>query len=1016
MAWTLTNPVGNSIACTTVPSGEDHGGDTIPTRAYSCTFPAASAGTYHATANFPGDSNYDAANSQPLAIVVAHVTPTISVTGAALSNVYRAPITFTAIISGVVGSTAPTGAITWHAALGANALACASNGGPTVNAFSTTYTCTVSVSAPGTYTAYISFAGDSNYLAIVASSPAASVTVGPATPTITFSTTPASPNLGDTLMITATVNPSPGGPLPTSTGGGVTWTLTGTSGATTCDGVPTAVFNVYTCTIVARTAGTYIAQAAFAADNDYYGITLPAPAITIAKNLPTVTILHSGSPAAGGVVAFNAVVTGVNTANDPTGSFTWTISGTANTSICVPTVASINVSHALTFTCTEQLPTVGTYVASGAYSGDNNYLPNTATAPDVVLINSVNPTFLPITLGQIANLKAATSVYAAVVPVTVSWDALAGADTYIVQVGTSLATVLPVSCASNTATTCVVNNLISGTTYYFWVNGYHNDLLAHAIGQGIFATKSLALPTYFPPPPAPAPTPPAPPPSGGLPTVTVPLPLAAPVLTGVGGDKQVTLSWSNVKDDNRTGYLLDYSIDGQTFSKAITLGATASSAVVTGLSNGVSTIFRLTPAGKAGSGVAAIASVSPGVPAQAPTALSAQSGDSQVSLNWNAPTDTGGLKINNYVVEQSTDGTNWTLASSTPGDTTQVNLQGLKNFTNYTFRVSAITNFGRGLSAVLATNAAALPSAPLALHIVSSASKTVTVGWQLPAGAPAGSISGFQVEQSLDGSAWITAQTASGSALSATLSGLINGSTYEIRVTPISGSGLGASTVILAAPGAAPDAVAALSATAGDKKVSLTFTPPSTNGGYSVDYYTVQIANSPTGPWSIAIPNTGSSLTKVDVPSLKNGTTYFFKVSAVNQIGTGQDSSVVSAAPQPSAPAPVIQTFVMTNTTAKITWIPAVGSNTRLLSKYLVEISPDGLKWSTAATLPLSVTTFTVNRLKTPLLTRVRAVSAVGPGIPTLGVRIPGTSGATITTPTPTPKKPTPTPTPTKKK
>jgi len=780
--------------------------------------------------------------------------------------------------------------------------------------------------------------------------------------------------------------------------------------------VPTAVFNVYTCTIVARTAGTYIAQAAFAADNDYYGITLPAPAITIAKNLPTVTILHSGSPAAGGVVAFNAVVTGVNTANDPTGSFTWTISGTANTSICVPTVASINVSHALTFTCTEQLPTVGTYVASGAYSGDNNYLPNTATAPDVVLINSVNPTFLPITLGQIANLKAATSVYAAVVPVTVSWDALAGADTYIVQVGTSLATVLPVSCASNTATTCVVNNLISGTTYYFWVNGYHNDLLAHAIGQGIFATKSLALPTYFPPPPAPAPTPPAPPPSGGLPTVTVPLPLAAPVLTGVGGDKQVTLSWSNVKDDNRTGYLLDYSIDGQTFSKAITLGATASSAVVTGLSNGVSTIFRLTPAGKAGSGVAAIASVSPGVPAQAPTALSAQSGDSQVSLNWNAPTDTGGLKINNYVVEQSTDGTNWTLASSTPGDTTQVNLQGLKNFTNYTFRVSAITNFGRGLSAVLATNAAALPSAPLALHIVSSASKTVTVGWQLPAGAPAGSISGFQVEQSLDGSAWITAQTASGSALSATLSGLINGSTYEIRVTPISGSGLGASTVILAAPGAAPDAVAALSATAGDKKVSLTFTPPSTNGGYSVDYYTVQIANSPTGPWSIAIPNTGSSLTKVDVPSLKNGTTYFFKVSAVNQIGTGQDSSVVSAAPQPSAPAPVIQTFVMTNTTAKITWIPAVGSNTRLLSKYLVEISPDGLKWSTAATLPLSVTTFTVNRLKTPLLTRVRAVSAVGPGIPTLGVRIPGTSGATITTPTPTPKKPTPTPTPTKKK
>ena len=224
--------------------------------------------------------------------------------------------------------------------------------------------------------------------------------------------------------------------------------------------------------------------------------------------------------------------------------------------------------------------------------------------------------------------------------------------------------------------------------------------------------------------------------------------------------------------------------------------------------------------------------------------------------------------------------------------------------------------------------------------------------------------------------------------------------------------------MILAAPGAAPDAVTALSATAGDKKVSLAFTPPATNGGYSVDYYTVQIANSPSGPWTIAIPNTGSSLTKVDVPNLKDGTTYFFKVAAVNQIGTGHDSAVVSAAPQPSAPAPVIQTFQMTNTAAKITWSPALGSNTRLLSKYLVEISPDGLKWSTAATLPLTVTTFTENRLKTPLLIRVRAVSAIGPGIPTLGVRIPGTSTPTSTptlTPkksTSTPKKPTTTPTP----
>ena len=456
-------------------------------------------------------------------------------------------------------------------------------------------------------------------------------------------------------------------------------------------------------------------------------------------------------------------------------------------------------------------------------------------------------------------------------------------------------------------------------------------------------------------------------------------------------------------------------MDGQTWTKTAPLDASATSAVVTGLTNGVSTIFRLTPTGVAGSGVASIATATPGAPAQAPTALTAQSGDSQVDLSWTAPADTGGLKITGYVIEESTDGTTWTLASSTAGDTTQVNLQGLKNYTNYTFRVSAVTNFGKGLSAVLATNASALPSAPLALHIVSTASTTVTIGWTLPTGATANSISGFQIDQSIDGSKWIGVTTAPGSALSATISGLTNGTTYELRVTPIAGSGQGASSVILAAPGSAPDAVGGLTATAGDKKVTLNFKPPASNGGYSVDYYTVDIATSPRGPWTPAIPNSGSSLTKIDVSNLKNATTYYFRVSAVNQIGTGPVSSVVSGTPQPAAPAPIVKTFVLSTSSATITWVPAVGSNTKLISGFLVETSPDGLKWVTAKQLPATIQIFTVARTKGALLIRVRAVTSIGPGVPTLGLRVPGTSNAqpiptTSPKPTTTPKA-TPKPT-----
>ena len=1022
MHWTIIDPNGLSTTCSTVPSGIDTSGDVAPTTAYSCSFPTAYAGTYQATANFHGDTNYDSANSAPVPVAVAQVTPTISVTGTAASNQFRAPITFTAVVSGVAGSTAPSGAITWN--LGGPASSCHSGSTTgSVSGVSTTYSCTIDVSVRGTYTANISLAGDQNYLSVTNSTSSASVTEGPGTPSITFNSTPAVPNLGDTLTITATVNPSPGAPLPSGT---VTWSLTGSAGITTCDSTPPGG-NVFTCIVVARAAGMYVAQAAYLGDNNYYPVTQVAPSISIARALPTVSVLHSGNPNPGpnSTVAFNAIVTGVNTANDPTGTFVWSITGTANTSTCVPTVASISVAHALTFTCIEPLPTVGTYVASGVYSGDNNYLSNSATTPDVVTLVSNNPTYLPVTLGAITNFKVVPSGYDAVVPVSATWDALPGAGQYAVQVGTSPTTLQSVTCVDNTANSCIIKNLVSGTTYYFWVNGYQLDSSNTAIGQGTPATFTLTLPAYSRPiiPPV------SPPPSGGLPTVTVPLPLAAPALTGVGADKQVTLSWSNPKDDNRTGYLLDYSLDGQTFSKAVTLGASVGSAVVTGLSNGVSTIFRLTPMGKAGNGVAATASATPGVVSQPPTSFTAQSGDSQVDLSWIAPVDTGGLKINNYVIEESTDGTNWTLASTTPGGTTQVNLQGLKNYTNYTFRVSAITNFGKGLSVVLATNASALPSAPLSLHIVSTASKTVTIGWTLPTGATAGSISGYQIEQSIDGSVWTNVVTASGTAVSAAISGLTNGTTYEIRVTPVAGSGQGASSVILVAPGSAPDSVTALSATAGDKKVTLNFTTPATNGGYSIDYYTVDMGNSASGPWKNIVPNSGSSLTKINIPSLNNGTTYFFRVAAVNQIGVGPVSSVVSGTPQPAAPAPVIKTFVLSPTSATITWIPALGSNTKLILSFLVETSPDGLKWTTAKSVSARTNIYTVTRAKAALLIRVRAVTSIGPGVPTLGVRVPGTT-ATIVVPTPkptaspkvTPKKsaapfvaPKPSATPTKK-
>ena len=584
---------------------------------------------------------------------------------------------------------------------------------------------------------------------------------------------------------------------------------------------------------------------------------------------------------------------------------------------------------------------------------------------------------------------------------------LALATNYSVQVGSSLKTLIPVTCLDQSLDTCLIKDMISGNTYYVWVNGYNTT------GQGVFATAKITLPAYTPPPPF-VYTPPPPPIlvfPGGAPATGLQFPLSSPKITGVGADGTVNITWAALTDPNRTGYEVDYSLDGQTWIAGQTLPTTATAITVSKLSNGIATLFRLVPSGPAGKGVSSTATVTPGKSAAAPVSLTAQAGNAQVNLSWQAPADSGGLPIQNYVIEQSTDGTNWTLASSVGGDKTEVNIPGLKNYTTYTFRVSAVTNYGKGTSATLSASASTLPSAPLGLKILSTGDKNLQIGWALPTDATAGSITSFKIELSPDGQSWTSLPSVSGTTTTDAITGLNNGSTYEVRVTPVSTNGTGASSVILGAPGTPPSVVSAVATASGDKKITLSFTAPTNNGGFSVDYYAVETAPSANGPWTTTIPNSGSSITHLDVTNLKNGTLYFFKVFAVNQIGTSNGSSVVSGVPQPPIVAPTIKSFIMAPTSVKIVWVAPTGPTTKSgVKQYLIETSVDGLLWTAIKNpLPAATQSYVITRLVGPQLLRIRAVNGNGPGVPTLGIRIPGTSIGTSVI-VPGPKKPFKTP------
>ncbi len=268
MAWTVSNSSGTAIACSTIAPTVNTSNYSLPTTAYSCTFPTAIAGTYTAQANFPGDSNYNSINSSIINISVTKADPTLSVTGVQSVTTSGQITTFTATITGVSGSLAPIGSPTWI--ITGASTSCSSTTGPVNSAVSSIYTCVVPTNVSGGYSAAISYAGDANYNA---AGPSATygINIAKVTPTIFVTTSSPTAALGSTFTFSATVTGPPGGQTPTGTG---TWSITGVSGITCSSttgptGSSTSV--IYTCSVNATLAGVYLPLFTYGGDSNYLG-------------------------------------------------------------------------------------------------------------------------------------------------------------------------------------------------------------------------------------------------------------------------------------------------------------------------------------------------------------------------------------------------------------------------------------------------------------------------------------------------------------------------------------------------------------------------------------------------------------------------------------------------------------------------------------------------------------------------------------------------------------------------
>ena len=339
----------------------------------------------------------------------------------------------------------------------------------------------------------------------------------------------------------------------------------------------------------------------------------------------------------------------------------------------------------------------------------------------------------------------------------------------------------------------------------------------------------------------------------------------------------------------------------------------------------------------------------------------------QITLNWTAPADNGSA-ITDYKIlytdEPPLYATNWIEYSRAPDTSTNFIVTGLTNGTPYTFKVAAVNEYGLGQYS--ATDVGYPVSGPESVTAVSATAgnERITLTWTAPLNNGGFAISNYKIGVKPAGGSWSEILTGS-TTESATVTGLVNGTAYSIRIIAINSEGDGDTFLLpnTVTPITFPGEPINLTAIHSNERVVLSWDIPSTDGGSPITDYRVEYSSNSGSSWS-TITRTPSVLRIETVTALSNGTEYRFRVSAINVVDTGAASSPITATPSTLASAPTNLQVTPSNQSVSISF--TVGnSGGAAISDYIIEYSTDaGSTWSTHthtsdATSPISITGLT---------------------------------------------------------
>ena len=169
------------------------------------------------------------------------------------------------------------------------------------------------------------------------------------------------------------------------------------------------------------------------------------------------------------------------------------------------------------------------------------------------------------------------------------------------------------------------------------------------------------------------------------------------------------------------------------------------------------------------------------------------------------------------------------------------------------------------------------------LNVSALAGKTqAKVSWTAPASNGGAAITSYVVTATPGGNTCSTA-----GALTCTVTGLQNGTSYTFTVTAANSVGTSTPSVASApvTPATTSSAPLNVSALAGKTQAKVSWTAPASNGGAAITAYVVQYSSNGGKTWTMA--TTAATKSPFVVTRLTRGSSYVFRVAASNKVGIG---------------------------------------------------------------------------------------------------------------------------------